>query len=76
MIAMNNTAQRGYIGQWALASGTPIGMISRLSPPAYGKFAYVQTEPNYLMAGFAKIRPQYQTGRLSAQYLSKLFSDQ
>lgn len=75
-VAMNNSAQQGNIGQWALASGTPIGLISRLSPPAYGKFAYAQTEPKYLMAGFAKTGQQYQTGRLSTQYLAKLFSDQ
>ena len=42
-------------------------MISRLSPPSYGKLAYLDIEPEYLTAGFAKVGPQYRPGRISVQ---------
>lgn len=67
VVPMPQTPQRGYLGQWALASEIPIGMISRLSPPSYGKLAYLDIEPEYLTAGFAKVGPQYRPGRISVQ---------
>ncbi|MGI9401737.1 MAG: DUF882 domain-containing protein [Rhizobiaceae bacterium] len=66
-IATRQTAQRGYLGQWALASEVPIGMITRLSPPSYGKLAYLKTESRHLTVGFTKTEPQYQPGRMSPQ---------
>lgn len=72
VVPMPQTAQRGYLGKWALASEVPIGMISSLSAPTYGKQDYLNTKTKYLMAGFAKTGPRYQPGRISAQIRSDM----